>query len=96
MKHTTTIVIVAAVLAGSLAAAVPAFAHGMGPHGDCPHDGPGMMHGDDATGTPDGDALRGLYGCGHGCFSFWRVGHGRAVRRSCLPQPAHPRRPRSR
>jgi periplasmic protein CpxP/Spy len=44
MKHTTTTVIISAVLAGSLAAAVPAFAHGMGSHGDCGH---GMgMHGD--------------------------------------------------
>ncbi len=42
MKHTTTPAIIAAVLAGSLAAAVPAFARGMGPHGDCAHDGPGM------------------------------------------------------
>lgn len=49
MKHTTTTVIIAAVLAGSLAAAVPAFARDMGPHGDCAHDGPGMtgMHGGD-------------------------------------------------
>lgn len=48
MKHTTTTVIISAVLAGSLAAAVPAFARGMGPDGDCPHGGPGMsgMHGD--------------------------------------------------
>ncbi len=37
MKHTTTTVIISAVLAGSLAAAVPAFARGMGP-GDCGHD----------------------------------------------------------
>lgn len=48
MKHTTTTVIISAVLAGSLAAAVPAFARSMGPHGDCAHEGPGMsgMHGD--------------------------------------------------
>jgi Spy/CpxP family protein refolding chaperone len=48
MKHTTTTVIISAVLAGSLAAAVPAFARGMGPGGDCGQAGPGMMgrHGD--------------------------------------------------
>jgi Spy/CpxP family protein refolding chaperone len=50
MKHTTTTVIISAVLAGSLAAAVPAFARGMGPgpDGDCPHGMSGMsgMHGD--------------------------------------------------
>jgi Spy/CpxP family protein refolding chaperone len=48
MKYTTATVIISAALAGSLAAAVPAFARGMGPHGDCGHDGPGMsgMHGD--------------------------------------------------
>lgn len=48
MKHTTTTVIISAVLAASMAAAVPAFARGMGPGGDCPHGGPAMsgMHGD--------------------------------------------------
>ncbi len=48
MKHTTTTVIISAVLAGSLAAAVPAFARGMGSHGDCGHEGAGMsgMRGD--------------------------------------------------
>ncbi len=48
MKHTTTTVIISAVLAGSLAAAVPAFARGMGSQGDCGHDRGGMSgrHGD--------------------------------------------------
>ena len=48
MKHTTTTVIISAVLAGSLAAAIPAFARGTGPQGDCGHDRGGMtgMRGD--------------------------------------------------
>lgn len=48
MKHNITRIIVSTALAGTLAVAAPAFARGMGPHGDC---GPGMsgmagMHGD--------------------------------------------------
>ncbi len=52
MKHTTTTVIISAALAASLAAAVPAFARGMGSHGDCAHDRSGMsgMHGDPEAG----------------------------------------------
>ncbi len=42
MKHAISTLIISAVLAGSLAAAAPAFAHGMGPDNGCAHHRSGM------------------------------------------------------